>query len=61
MANKMLYFNQNPEFASLYLWVGKMIIMTSSIDSVDRFVQERRNSSVLAIELRLSCTKPPVC
>ena len=24
-------------------------------------VQERRNSSVLAMELNLSCTNPPIC
>ena len=29
-------------------------------DHIDRLVQERRNSSALAMELRLSCTKPSI-
>ena len=28
---------------------------------VDELVQERHNSSALAMELRLSCTNPPMC
>ena len=28
---------------------------------IDGFVQERRNSSALAMELRLSCTNPSIC
>ena len=28
---------------------------------IDELVQERRNSSALAMELRLSCTKPLIC
>ena len=28
---------------------------------IDGLVQERRNSSVLAMELRLSCTNPSIC
>ena len=30
-------------------------------DYLDELVQERRNSSALTIELRLSCTKPLIC
>ena len=29
--------------------------------NIDGFVQERRNSSALAMELRLSCTNPSIC
>ena len=32
-----------------------------SYDYLDSLVQERRNSSALAMELRLSCTKPSIC
>ena len=28
---------------------------------IDGLVQERRNSSALAMELRLSCTNPSIC
>ena len=28
---------------------------------MDMLVQERRNSSALAMELRLSCTNPSIC
>ena len=28
---------------------------------IDGFVQERRNSIVTALELRLSCTNPSIC
>ena len=28
---------------------------------IDGLVQKRRNSSALAMELRLSCTKPSIC
>ena len=31
------------------------------IDGLDGLVQERRNSSALAMELRLSCTNPSIC
>ena len=31
-----------------------------SIHHIDGFVQERRNSSALAMELRLSCTNPSI-
>ena len=31
-----------------------------TIHHIDRFVQERRNSSALAMELRLSCTNPSI-
>ena len=30
------------------------------LDYIDGLVQERRNSSVLAMELRLSCTNPSI-
>ena len=32
----------------------------SIIANIDGLVQERRNSSVLAMELRLSCTNPSI-
>ena len=37
------------------------IPLLNSYDYLDSLVQERRNSSALAMELRLSCTKPPIC
>ena len=33
--------------------------MTSRHYDINRLVQERRNSSALAMELRVSCTNPP--
>ena len=35
---------------------GIKIISIYSADEIDRFVQEKHNSSALAMELRLSCT-----
>ena len=35
--------------------------MASDLDQVHELVQERRNSSALAMELRLSCTNPSKC
>ena len=39
---------------SAVLWIA--VVLQNQIDGL---VQERRNSSVLAMELRLSCTNPP--
>ena len=40
--------------------VGKFQRFISEV-YVEGFVQERRNSSALAMELRLSCTNPLMC
>ena len=40
------------------VWEGKGVIYHQFIYHLDGLEQERRNSSVLAIELRLSCTNP---
>ena len=32
----------------------------ATMDQIDGLVQERRNSSVLGMELHLSCTNPPI-
>ena len=37
------------------------ILTRWGLDNIDRLVQERRNSSALAMELRLSCTNPSSC
>ena len=39
---------------------GQIMSMQSKV-RVDGLVQERRNSSALAMELRLSCTNPSIC
>ena len=47
--------------------IEKLLIYNTMLDgnvktcpSIDGFVQERRNSSVLAMELRLSCTNQSI-
>ena len=42
---------------------AKMIvpIFFNGMDHLDGLVQERRNSSALAMELRLSCINPSIC
>ena len=35
-------------------------VMTHFMDNIDGLVQERRNSSALAMELRLSLAKPSI-
>ena len=43
-------------------WVtGCIYVLSKSTDNVDGLVQERRNSSALAMESRLSCTNPSIC
>ena len=37
------------------------ILTRWGLDNIDGLVQERRNSSALAMELRLSCTNPSIC
>ena len=47
------------EVRSIILWVHSLILtLHLSLSCLDRLVQERRNSSALAMELRLSCTNP---
>ena len=38
----------------------KLFMSMSSLHYIDGLVQERRNSSALAMELRLSCTNPSI-
>ena len=38
-----------------------LIVLKHKSDYVDCIVQERRNSSALAMELHLSCTNPSMC
>ena len=41
--------------------VNSIRVMTVTMrDHIDGLVQERRNSSALAMELRISCTNPPI-
>ena len=42
----------------LFIW--KPCITPIRYDHIDGLAQERRNSSALAMELRLSCTNPPI-
>ena len=37
------------------------VIISHSKQHIDGLMQERRNSSVLTLELRLSCTNPSIC
>ena len=37
------------------------VAMRITLNDIDGLVQERRNSSALAMELRLSCTNPSMC
>ena len=37
-----------------------MTRVRNSWDDIDELMQERRNSNALAMELRLSCTIPPI-
>ena len=36
-------------------------MITDTVYDIDGLVQERRNSSALAMEFRLSCTNPSIC
>ena len=45
-------------FASWLAWV---LSLQWDLLHIEGLVQERRNSSALAMELRLSCTNPPMC
>ena len=47
---------------SLPMMVSLLMLYSSLSlnDLIDGFVQERRNSSALAMELRLSCTNPSI-
>ena len=40
------------------LWEFPTLHRSTKTDDIDGLVQERRNSSALAMELRLSCTNP---
>ena len=48
-------------FTIRYIW--KHFDPNAQVDAthIDGLVQERRNSSALAMELRLSCTNPSIC
>ena len=50
-----------PYMKSWLFDLTNMGIMCSQHPYIDGFVQERRNSSALAMELRLSCTNPSIC
>ena len=41
------------------LWLSKNL-MATELENIDGLVQERCNSSGLAMELRLSCTNPSI-
>ena len=53
-------FDESTTFngASL-LWYVKLVA-TANENDIDGLVQERRNSSALAMELHLSCTNPSI-
>ena len=43
------------------LFTLQCIIISGQLWYIDALVQERRNTSALAVELRLSCTNPSIC
>ena len=58
----------NKGYIIVNMYVQNFIIIISVqpvpkdlIDDIDGLVQERRNSSALAMELRLSCINPSIC
>ena len=58
-ANTIFYIDFN--IFSTLEYFGAEILTIGSILHVNGLVQERRNSSALAMELRLYCTYPSVC
>ena len=43
-------------------WIQTVYVLVKLVGFyIDGLVQERRNSSALAMELRLSCTNPSIC
>ena len=57
MLQKLGYCNRIANIILLQNDTAKMITI---IQHIAGFVQERRNSSMLAMELHLSCTKPSI-
>ena len=61
MPGKMTFsYGIRPQAQYIVRWPAGMV-STMSIHQINGFVQERCDSSVLAMELRLSCINPSIC